>query len=85
MHPISVRGLTKRFKRVMAVYGLRFDVRPAAVTGFLGRNGAGKTTTMRMLLGLARPTSGEALINGKHYADLDNPARHVGRCTDRRI
>ena len=44
------------------------------VTGFLGPNGAGKTTTMRMILGLDRPTSGTATIDGKSYRELDRPA-----------
>ena len=54
---IEVEGLTKRFGAVTAVDDLSFTVRPGHVTGFLGPNGAGKTTTMRMILGLAAPTS----------------------------
>jgi ABC-2 type transport system ATP-binding protein len=48
------------------------------VLGFLGPNGAGKTTTLRMLLGLAAPTAGKALVFGREYRDLDAPARRVG-------
>ena len=62
---ISVRGLTKTFGSLRAVDDLTFDVRAGRVTGFLGPNGAGKTTTLRMLLGLVRPTAGEAVIGGE--------------------
>jgi ABC-2 type transport system ATP-binding protein len=75
---ITVQGLTKRFGRVCAVDGLTFTIPPGQVTGFLGPNGAGKTTTLRMLLGLVRPTGGEALIDGRRYRDLPQPRRVVG-------
>jgi len=75
---IVVDGLTKDFRRVRAVDGLSFTVRPGRVTGFLGPNGAGKTTTLRMILGLVRPTSGTATIGGRRYADLAEPLRTVG-------
>jgi ABC-2 type transport system ATP-binding protein len=48
------------------------------LTGFLGPNGAGKTTTLRMLLGLAKPTGGSALVFGEPYARLQRPALRVG-------
>ncbi|MGO2748277.1 ABC transporter ATP-binding protein, partial [Microbacterium sp.] len=69
---------TKRFGTVAAVSDLSARVRPGVVTGFLGPNGAGKTTTLRMLLGLERPTSGNATIGGTRYAELRNPARVIG-------
>ena len=75
---ITVRGLTKRYGAVTAVSSLTFDVAPGAITGFLGPNGAGKTTTLRMILGLVAPTSGEALVDGRHYVSLSNPRRVVG-------
>ncbi|MFC9084822.1 ABC transporter ATP-binding protein [Nocardiopsis dassonvillei] len=75
---LTVRELTKRYGGRTAVDGLTFTVEPGRVTGFLGPNGAGKSTTMRMMLGLARPTSGEALINGREYGRLDRPTRRVG-------
>jgi ABC-2 type transport system ATP-binding protein len=75
---ISVRGLRKRFGSVSAVDGLTFDVPSGQVTGFLGPNGAGKTTTLRMMLGLVRPTAGEALIDGRRYDQLAQPHRIVG-------
>jgi ABC-2 type transport system ATP-binding protein len=70
--------LSKRFGHVVAVDDLSFRLQAATVTGFLGPNGAGKTTTLRMLLGLVRPTGGEALVFGQRYRDLDHPARRVG-------
>jgi ABC-2 type transport system ATP-binding protein len=71
-------GLTKVFGEVKAVEDLSFTVEPGSVTGFLGPNGAGKTTTLRMILGLATPTSGTGTINGVAYASLPSPGRTVG-------
>jgi ABC-2 type transport system ATP-binding protein len=75
---IEAVGLTKRYASVTAVDDLTFRVREGSVTGFLGPNGAGKTTTLRMVLGLARPTAGEATVQGRRYVDLGEPARTVG-------
>jgi ABC-2 type transport system ATP-binding protein len=75
---IETVGLTKRYGAVTAVDDLSFRVREGSVTGFLGPNGAGKTTTLRMVLGLARPTAGDATIEGRHYVELAEPARTVG-------
>ncbi|GAA3964078.1 ABC transporter ATP-binding protein [Gordonia caeni] len=75
---IQVRTLTKKFGEATAVDGIDFTVRPGIVTGFLGPNGAGKSTTMRMILGLDRPTSGSALVNGRRYIDAPAPLREVG-------
>ena len=76
--PLHVTHLTKQFGTFVAVDDLTFTVQPARITGFLGPNGAGKTTTMRMLLGLVRPTSGQALIGDHRYQDLPNPMKVVG-------
>ena len=75
---VSARSLTKRYGDVLAVDGLTFSLRAGTVTGFLGPNGAGKTTTLRLLLGLAEPTAGEALVFGRRYRELAGPARLVG-------
>jgi ABC-2 type transport system ATP-binding protein len=80
---IEVRSLRKRFGAVTAVDGVSFDVEPGMVTGFLGPNGAGKTTTLRMILGLAHPTSGTATIDGSPYLELADPARTVGAVLER--
>jgi ABC-2 type transport system ATP-binding protein len=79
---IEVRGLTKRYGDVLAVDDLTFDVRPGVVTGFLGPNGAGKSTTMRVMLGLDRPTVGQALVGGREMATVAEPLRHVGALLD---
>ncbi|MEU7804004.1 ATP-binding cassette domain-containing protein [Micromonospora arborensis] len=75
---IEVHNLTKRYGVAVAVDGLSFQVRPGQVTGFLGPNGAGKSTTMRLIMGLCRPTSGHALIDGRPYRELERPLRQVG-------
>ena len=71
-------ALTKRYGSLTAVDGLSFALDAGTVTGFLGPNGAGKTTTLRVLLGLARPTSGSALVFDRPYAELERPALRVG-------
>ncbi|WP_340540565.1 ATP-binding cassette domain-containing protein [Nocardioides sp. GXZ039] len=75
---LTVQGLTKVYGPLRAVDDLSFEVRPGAVTGFLGPNGAGKTTTLRMLLGLARASSGTALVGDRPYVDHPTPTRVVG-------
>lgn len=79
---VQIDNLTKRFGRgsgaTTAVEDLSFTVSPGKVTGFLGPNGAGKTTTLRCILGLVSATSGDTLIGGSHYRDLQNPASVVG-------
>jgi ABC-2 type transport system ATP-binding protein len=75
---VEVRGLTKTYGGVRAVDDLSFTVDAGQIIGFLGPNGAGKSTTLRLLLGLAAPTSGVAHVFGRKYADLAEPARSVG-------
>jgi len=75
---VVAESLTKRFGKVVAVDGLSFELEAGTITGFLGPNGAGKTTTLRMLLGLAAPTSGTALLFGRPYAELERPALRIG-------
>jgi len=78
MAPVEIRGLSKRFRNVLAVNDLSFDIEAGRVTGFLGPNGAGKSTTLRALLGLVRPTAGTATFGGVRYEDLDRPSATVG-------
>jgi ABC-2 type transport system ATP-binding protein len=75
---VTVRDLSKRYGAVRAVDQLTFSLQRGTITGFLGPNGAGKTTTLRLLVGLARPTAGEALVFGRPYRELVDPARRVG-------
>ncbi len=75
---VRAESLTKRFGGVVAVDDLSFELDQGTITGFLGPNGAGKTTTLRMLLGLAKPTSGRASLFGQPYAELAEPSRRVG-------
>ena len=81
---IEANALTKRYGDKTAVDHLSFEVKPGRVTGFLGPNGSGKSTTMRLLLGLDRPTSGGATINGRRYVDLPAPLREVGALLEAR-
>jgi len=72
---ISARGLTKRFGDIVAVDHLDLDLQPGRIYGLLGPNGSGKTTLIRCLLGLAKPTSGEASVLGVRMPDRENLAR----------
>ena len=76
--PVEVRALTKRYGSTLAVENLTFAIPPGRITGFLGPNGAGKSTTLRALLGLVRPSSGEARVEGSRYAELRDPLGTVG-------
>jgi ABC-2 type transport system ATP-binding protein len=75
---IEIEHLSKRYGTKLAVDDITCTVRPGQVTGFLGPNGAGKSTTMRMIVGLDRPTTGYAHIDGRPYADHPAPLRQVG-------
>src|SRR3954451_18614645 len=82
MAPLSIVGLTKRFRSILAVDDLTFEVAEGRVTGFLGPNGSGKTTTLSSLVGLVEPTSGTATVNGIRYRELADPVRTVGVAID---
>jgi ABC-2 type transport system ATP-binding protein len=75
---VKAESLTKRFGEVSAVTDLSFALEAGTITGFLGPNGAGKTTTLRMVLGLAAPTGGRALVFDRPYAELPHAALRVG-------
>ena len=62
---ILLKGLTKRYEDLVAVDHISFHVQEGEIFGLLGPNGSGKTTTIRMLVGLARPTEGHAIILGR--------------------
>ena len=61
---ITVKGLTKKFGDFLAVDAISFEVKAGEIFGFLGANGAGKTTAMKMLIGISKPSSGEAMVAG---------------------
>jgi ABC-2 type transport system ATP-binding protein len=75
---IVVQGLTKRYGEVKAVDDLSFAVRRGAVTGFLGPNGAGKTTVLKVIVGVARPSAGRALVNGTPIDSMASDAHKLG-------
>jgi ABC-2 type transport system ATP-binding protein len=79
---IEFHDLSKRYGPVSAVDGLTFAPAPGRITGFVGANGAGKSTTIRMLLGLTRPSSGTATIDGRPYSELRDPLRSIGAMVD---
>src|SRR3954464_9710307 len=77
---IQVRNPTQRFplsggRELTAVDDVSFTVADGEAYGLLGPNGAGKTTTIRMILGLLKPTSGEAAIGGHPSADHTAPGQ----------
>jgi ABC-2 type transport system ATP-binding protein len=74
---IVTTGLTKTYGSVTAVAGLSMSVPRGEVFGFLGPNGAGKTTAVKLLLGLARPTSGSATVLGARAGDA-SARRRIG-------
>jgi ABC-2 type transport system ATP-binding protein len=61
---IEVKNLSKKFGSFTAVDNISFEVYKGEIFGFLGANGAGKTTAMKMLIGISRPSSGEATVAG---------------------
>ena len=79
MSSVHIENLKKHYGAVHALDGLNMDVASGTVFGFLGPNGAGKTTTLRILTGLAHPTSGKAQVAGLDVLrDGHKLARHIG-------
>lgn len=81
---IELQHLSKRYGSKRAVDDISVTIQPGRVTGFLGPNGAGKSTTMRMIMGLDRPTTGRALVDGIPYADHAAPLHAVGALLEAR-
>src|SRR5438874_7113182 len=73
---VETRELTKKYGKVVALDRLTLSVERGQILGFVGPNGAGKTTTIKILVGLARPTSGSATVAG---ADCVKEARKLKR------
>jgi ABC-2 type transport system ATP-binding protein len=77
---IRAEALVKRFGALQAVDGVSFELAPSRIYGLLGPNGSGKTTLIRLLTGLARPTSGHAEVLGVRMPSRANLA-HIGYMT----
>lgn len=75
---IEVQNLTKEFNGKTVLDGISFEVKEGEIFGFLGPNGAGKTTTMRIILGLLKPTSGNALVQGQNLGENEGLRNKVG-------
>ncbi|MGB5272973.1 MAG: ABC transporter ATP-binding protein [Flavobacteriaceae bacterium] len=83
-HAIQVKNLTKMFGDFTAVNDISFEVGKGEVFGFLGANGAGKTTAMKMLIGISRPTSGEATVAGFNIkSQAEKVKRNIGYMSQR--
>jgi len=79
MNSIEVKNLTKKFGEFISVNNISFNVKKGEVFGFLGANGAGKSTTIRMLCGILKPTSGDAIVGG--FSVMNQPEKvkqHIG-------
>lgn len=79
---LQITGLSKSFGSTQAVTDVSLTANPGRVLALLGPNGAGKTTTMRILLGLVSADTGQALIEGRRYPEIRNPARRIGAVLD---
>lgn len=77
-YAVKTKGLTKEFAGKKAVNNVNINVHSGDIYGFIGENGAGKTTLMRMVCGLAEPTSGSIELFGSN--DLEAQRRRIG-CT----
>jgi ABC-2 type transport system ATP-binding protein len=81
---LALRALSRTFGTLRAVDGLTFDVAPGELFGLVGPDGAGKTTTLRMLAGVLRPTSGDALVHGVSVAgDPEGVKHHIAYMSQR--
>ncbi len=75
---IEVQNLTKKFNGKTVLDDISFEVKEGEIFGFLGPNGAGKTTTLRIILGLLKPTSGNALVFGQNLGENEGLRNKVG-------
>jgi multiple sugar transport system ATP-binding protein len=77
MVSVSLKGVTKRFGKVVAVNNLNLEIRDGELMGLLGPSGCGKTTTLRMIAGLETPTEGEIYIGDTLVNNLPPKERDV--------
>jgi ABC-2 type transport system ATP-binding protein len=76
---LQARGLTKRYRGLLAVDRVSFEVRPGEIVGYLGPNGSGKSTTVNIVVGLLEPSAGEVLLDGRRVSDdLTGYKRRLG-------
>ena len=81
---ISIRGLTRKFRDLVAVDGLTLEIAPGELFGLVGPDGAGKTTTLRMLAGVLLPTAGDAVVGGVSVArDPEGVKHHIAYMSQR--
>jgi ABC-2 type transport system ATP-binding protein len=74
---IVARNVSKKYKEVLAVDNISFDVRRGEIFGILGPNGAGKTTTLEMIEGLRRPTGGAITVDGKNVLTQTQAVKEI--------
>ncbi|MFX1274578.1 MAG: ABC transporter ATP-binding protein [Promethearchaeota archaeon] len=78
---IVIKNLVKKFDNITAVNDLSFEVKEGEIFGLLGPNGAGKTTTINMMIGLLKPTSGDAYVGGYNVRkSLKKVKKFIGVC-----
>lgn len=76
---IEAQNLTKMFGNFTAVNAITFEVKKGEIFGFLGANGAGKTTAMKMLIGISKPTSGNAKVAGFDvFTNAEDIKKNIG-------
>ncbi|MEW5984771.1 MAG: ABC transporter ATP-binding protein [Acidobacteriota bacterium] len=84
MKAVTIRDLTRRFGKFLAVDHVSLEVDEGEIFGFLGSNGAGKSTTIRMLCGLLKPSSGSATVGGIDVTrDPEGVKRRIGYMSQR--
>ncbi len=83
-HIVTVNNLTKKFGSFTAVDNITFSVKQGEIFGFLGANGAGKTTAIKMMTGLSKPTSGNAVIAGYNVKEYPEKVKlNIGYMSQR--